>query len=390
MNSSDNNISANDNSTDQSQYNLLSAPDIKFIRSVKKFGGDTLKKCYQCATCSGICPLSSDDKPFPRKEMIMTQLGMKKELLGDPDIWYCHNCNDCSKYCPRGARPGDVMGALRAEFISENAIPKFLGHLIANANYIATAAALIIPLILLFVILTISGHLNIPDGKIIYSRLFSTETIDLFFSSLVIISLILYVTALRRFWLSLMRANKVSYAKSFGSSFGEAITEFLLHKNFSKCEVNKDRKFGHMMVFYGFIGLFITTCWVAFYYWVMNINTPISLDDPMKWFANLSAFLLIVGIIILIGNRLKDKGINTKNSSFDWSFTIIILLLALTGLSTEAARLASLREIAYPMYLVHLTFVFYIIVYFPYSKLSHMGYRILAITYYKMIGKDAA
>jgi len=92
--------------------------------------------------------------------------------------------------------------------------------------------------------------------------------------------------------------------------------------------------------------------------------------------------------LILIMNRTKDKGVNTVSSSFDWTFLIMILLLALTGIATEVVRLAGLRAIAYPVYFVHLVFVFYIIVYFPYSKLAHMGYRTLAITYAKMAGRD--
>jgi len=363
------------------------SPDLKFIRDIKRLGGETVKKCYQCATCSGICPLSSENSPFPRKEMIMTQLGMKNELFRDSDIWYCHNCNDCSKLCPRGARPGDILGALRAKFITENSVPKFLGKIVTNPSY--TLFAFFIPALLLFAILVSLGHLSIPDGKIVYSRLFPVESIDLFFSSFVAISLIMYIISLRRFWLRLRKENNPQ-TERFGKALIQAVAEFLLHRKFSKCDVNSDRKNGHLMVFYGFVGLFITTSWVAFYYWFFHINTPISLGDPLKWVANTSALLLIIGTLILIVNRLKDKGVNSRSSSFDWTFAIIVLLIGLTGLSTEIARLSSIADIAYPLYFIHLLFVFYIIVYFPYSKLAHFGYRLLAITFHKMAGTDVA
>ena len=88
-------------------------PDLEFIKYLKNAGGDTLKKCYQCATCSVVCPLSSDTKPFPRKEMIWAQWGLKDKLVADPDVMLCHQCGDCTAYCPRGAKPGDEPKKIR-------------------------------------------------------------------------------------------------------------------------------------------------------------------------------------------------------------------------------------------------------------------------------------
>ncbi|MCU0727189.1 MAG: 4Fe-4S dicluster domain-containing protein, partial [Planctomycetes bacterium] len=93
-------------------------PDLDFVRRVIASGGDTVKQCMQCANCSVACTLSPEDRPFPRKEMLLAQWGQKEDLFVDPDIWLCFGCTDCSIQCPRGARPGDVLAAVRKETIA--------------------------------------------------------------------------------------------------------------------------------------------------------------------------------------------------------------------------------------------------------------------------------
>ena len=87
-------------------------PDLEFIRDLSRQTGEPYKKCFQCGTCAATCPISPDMHPFPRKEMAWAAWGMKDRLVADPDVWLCHQCNDCSLRCPRGARPGDVLAAV--------------------------------------------------------------------------------------------------------------------------------------------------------------------------------------------------------------------------------------------------------------------------------------
>ena len=115
-------------------------PDLDFIRALNRQGGDSLKKCFQCGTCSATCSLSPDSEPFPRKEMAWAAWGMKDRLLRDPDVWLCYQCNDCSTICPRGGRPGDVLAAVRQECVLHYAVPRFLGRWVGQPQCDPAAA----------------------------------------------------------------------------------------------------------------------------------------------------------------------------------------------------------------------------------------------------------
>lgn len=361
-------------------------PDLGFVKDIIASGGDSVKKCYQCAACTVVCNVTPDSKPFPRKEMIYAQWGLKDKLINNPDIWLCHNCNDCTKYCPRGARPGDVFSSMRQKFIEENSIPSFMGKIVTQPKM--TLLALAIPFILFLAVLGLTGHLRIPEGDIVYSRFFPILYIEIIFISAVGLAGITYLASLARFWNNMRKSNGKSFSKGFVQAVIETILEFLRHSRFGKCGPNADRRIAHMLVFFAFVGLAITTLWVTYYYYVPKIDTPIPLTDPLKWLANISASALLFGGAMLMINRTKNKGFISKSSSFDWTFAIILMLLCITGILTELVRLAGISTLAYPIYFIHLIFVFYTIVFFPYSKLAHMGYRSLAITYSKMTDRD--
>ncbi len=77
-------------------------------------GGDNIKLCFACGTCTAGCPVSEiDDEYNPRKIIRQVLLGMRKEVLSSPVIWRCVQCYSCSAKCPQNVKFRDVMKALR-------------------------------------------------------------------------------------------------------------------------------------------------------------------------------------------------------------------------------------------------------------------------------------
>src|SRR5271157_3951185 len=136
-------------------------PDLQFVNRVIAAGGDTVKKCYQCDTCSVVCNPTPDSKPFPRKEMLQAQWGLKS-VVQSPDIWLCHQCSDCTVYCPRGAKPGEVMGALRKMCIEEYATPPQLAKMVGDGRYLPVLIAF--PVVLLLFMLKFTGMIGVGSG----------------------------------------------------------------------------------------------------------------------------------------------------------------------------------------------------------------------------------
>ncbi len=297
-------------------------PDLDFIKEVGALGGEDLKKCYQCATCSVACQISPDTKPFPRKEMIAASWGLKDKLVGNADIWLCHNCGDCSTRCPREAKPADVLAAVRSYTIETYAQPKALARAMKDPRKLPILLA--IPAIFFLIVGTITGLLDFtPDLSegIKHWKFFSTWLVDMTMLPAAIFAAAVFALSLKRF-LNDIHQNALAEGKTtrekievagFIMAFVRIIPTILLHRKFSECTENKDREIAHFLTLYGFIGLFIVT---SIFFVVMYgsyllpsgpLHGPWSQLNPVKWLANISGVALIVGTILLIKNRISKK-----------------------------------------------------------------------------------
>lgn len=364
-------------------------PDLKFVERIMNSGGESLKKCYQCATCSVVCNITPDDRPFPRKEMIHAQWGLKDKLFSNPDIWLCHQCSDCTAYCPRGAKPGEVLGAVRQLSIEHFALFKSLGRALNESKFLLFLFA--VPVLILGWALWMQGHLGIPTptgphwG---YAETFmAVHYIDPIFGAAAAFALLGFIVGVTRYWKALS-ADGAEPTMPIGSAIIAMVTEFLAHRKFKKCQVTVDRSRSHLFVFYGFLGLAITTTWAIFYLYGLQIESPYPLYDPMKILGNLSGIALLLGISWVISNRKKNEQKAGKGSYYDWLFINIVLFIVVTGLLTEILRLLNIPDLAYPVYFIHLTVIFFLFAYAPYSKMAHMVYRATALVYAKYTGRD--
>ena len=89
-----------------------------FIDEVKKFGAFDISACFNCGTCTAVCPLSKDDTTFPRRIIRYAQIGAKELVISSKELWLCYYCGECSDTCPRQAEPGEFMASARRYAIS--------------------------------------------------------------------------------------------------------------------------------------------------------------------------------------------------------------------------------------------------------------------------------
>jgi quinone-modifying oxidoreductase subunit QmoC len=376
-----------------SQARLLE-PDLQFIREVKASGGDTVKKCFQCATCSVVCNLSPDQTPFPRKEMLWTQWGLKERLVHDPDVWLCHQCNDCSKYCPRGARPGDVLAALRRMTIMANAVPSAVARMVNEPRMLPVALG--IPAALLLMFMAAAGTLGIPSGEIIYRKFIPQwPVVDVLFPLTALWAVVCSAAGVKKLWDAYSAAGprinrdyRYSLLEWVTVFIAPAIVDLLKHSKFRECTVNRPRYFSHFNMVWGFILLAITTACVAAGVYVFGYQTPYSLGNPVKWIGNIGAVILIAGSFWALRNRYKQGDEAGKSTYFDWVFLWMVFATGVSGLLTELLRLANVPWVAYPMYFAHLVCVWFLFAYLPFSKFAHLLYRTTALVYARTIGRE--
>ncbi len=82
-------------------------------------GGEGIRLCIQCGTCTASCPNADKMEHTPSQLIAMARAGMREEVLSSNTMWYCLSCYLCTVRCPRGIKQTDLMHALECVAVRE-------------------------------------------------------------------------------------------------------------------------------------------------------------------------------------------------------------------------------------------------------------------------------
>ncbi len=68
-----------------------------------------LRKCYQCARCSGVCQLSKVQKYTPSRIIQTILEGGEDKIIRSGILWDCLTCNSCLQNCPQEINFADIV-----------------------------------------------------------------------------------------------------------------------------------------------------------------------------------------------------------------------------------------------------------------------------------------
>ncbi len=90
--------------------------------------GNTLAYCYQCATCSGACPVAqvTEGRYNPRRLILDALLGLKEKIFGPENafnIWGCTVCDTCDEVCPQKVELTEIFTLLKNMSVERGEAP---------------------------------------------------------------------------------------------------------------------------------------------------------------------------------------------------------------------------------------------------------------------------
>ena len=372
--------------------------DTTVLRDMKTFGAFDINACFNCGNCTAVCPLSQDSVAFPRRMIRYAQLGQKDNVVASRELWLCYYCAECSDTCPRQAEPGEFMASARRFAIAGFDPTTIARRLYRSATFTWAFLAVVFAALIVILLADSPGW---PAGRVTSSALLTFvpyETIHWLGMGVGVVAVVLIVaTAVNMLW-SISRAPvpgslglPAKRAEVFPLTAALRALKTMLAEVFGQmryrdCDSEKPapagplplrRWFVHYSIMMGMIGLAVAT---ALDYFFKTPGSYVPIYSPARLLGTVAGAFLVYGTTVAVIQRLRKADKYSSHSLLsDWLFLALLWGIGLTGFMLELADYATLTSWVGVVFLVHIALAMELILLLPFTKLSHIVYRPLAI-----------
>ncbi len=361
--------------------------DPNLLSEIKEYGDVNVEACFNCGNCTAICPLATDETPFPRNNIRLLQIGLEDRLRQNVDPWLCYYCGDCSETCPRGAEPAEAQMALRrwltAQYDWTGLAQKFYTSIVWEVGSILLLSIFIILIFALFhgPIVTDQVELNtFAPVHIIHIGDWMMAGFLLFF---------LLSNVLRMYTFTMRQGTKAKIPLSLYLAEAWNIPyQFVTQKRWSTCDDERPW-IDHMILVSGYVLMLIII--VFFLRWFQTDNIY-PWYHPQRWLGYYATIALLYGAGRAIWGRIrKNNQMHRFSHPSDWIFPILLILVTLSGILVHSFRYIGWPLATYYTYVIHLSMLVpMLILEVPFGKWSHLAYRPVAIYFQEVRQKAIA
>jgi len=349
--------------------------DPQVMIEIKEFGAVGIEKCFNCGNCTAICPLTSDEYPFPRNMIRMVQIGKRERLKQHLDPWLCYYCGECSDTCPKGAEPGETMMAMRRWLTAQY---DWTG--LSRKTYTSKGWMIFLLMMAVAIVVVLATMLH---GPIVTSQveLNTFAPVEIIHTADLILAAVLGIyllTNLGRMYHFVSKQMKHIPFHIYLSEAWNLIYHTATQQRFLECENNRQRWVNHLITAAGYATMFLLI--VVFLSWFQTDNIY-PLYHPQRWLGYLAAGALIYGgVEAVIGRVQKRHQMHKHSLASDWLFPILLVLLAVSGLTINFLRYQNMPMATYYTYVAHLAIMMMLYVTVgPMGKWAHLIYRPFAV-----------
>ena len=366
--------------------------DPSLIKDLKEYGAVGIEKCFNCGNCTAICPLTSDDYPFPRNIIRLVQVGQKDRLIQSLDPWLCYYCGDCSETCPKGADPGESMMSMRrwltAQYDWTGLARKFYTSKTWEIGSVILLGLFIVVMFALF-------HGPIVTDSVELNTFAPVDDIHLFDWIMAGFLIFFVGTNILRMYNDVMRkgVNVRIPISSYLYEIWNLVVQFATQKRWTDCtEDHEDEKekqenrrtwVSHLLLAWGYVWMLIL---IMFFLPWFQTDKLYPIYHPQRWIGYLATIALLYGAGRALWGRIKkDTPLHEFSHASDWLFPILLLTVTITGILVHIFRYQGWALATYYIYVIHLALAFPMLVLeVPFGKWSHLYYRPLAIYFQKV------